>query len=245
MGTRIGITTLETHGEAGLTHSLSDAYVLSIRDAGGLPVLLPSFPPGTDVEKGAAACLEFLDGLVLSGGGDFSAHLFGEEPHPAVRRVSDRRDSFEFALLRAARSLGLPVLGICRGCQAIALAAGGSIWQDIPSQVPGAHGHSPAGLAMDQLYHGIEIPDSSSRLGRALGSVRLRVNSFHHQSVRDPGKGMIVSARSPDGIVEAIEAEDPEWFCLGVQFHPETLTAGHPEFRGLFRALTAAAARRG
>jgi len=238
---RVGITVFNDSRETGTFTTLNNTYVRSVAAAGGLPLLLPVVSEESDIEACAEAYVDSLDGLMFSGGADLSPHLFGEAPLPCVARISESRDSWELALFRAARKRGLPILGICRGCQVINVALGGTLYQDIPSQVPGAHGHYPQGQAMDELYHDVEIADSGSRLAKALGSGRLRTNSFHHQAVRDLGKDLVQTARSADGVIEGYEGTDPERFLVAVQFHPEALTARHPRFLSLFQALTEAA----
>lgn len=241
MKPRIGITTFEDLREGAAYHSLNGAYVRSVAGAGGLPVLIPCAPEGADYDAYAAAYVDTLDGLLFSGGGDIAPHRFGEAPVASVNRVSENRDSSEFSLFRAARERRLPVLGICRGCQLVNVAMGGTLWQDIPSQLSEAHGHYPQGTAMDELYHRVDIEDIPSRLAGALGAGSILTNSFHHQSVKTPGRGLRVTARSQDGVLEALEAEDPDWFLMAVQFHPEAFTARYPVFLGIFRAFVNAA----
>jgi putative glutamine amidotransferase len=240
---RIGITTFEDPREGTTYHTVNSTYVRSVTAAGGLPILIPNASTGADFDAYAKAYVDILDGILFSGGADLAPHLFGESPLACVRRISESRDSSELALFRAARERKLPTLGICRGCQVINVAMGGTLWQDIPTQVPGAHGHYPEGLPMDELYHYIDIEDAHSRLARALGAGRFLTNSFHHQSVKEPGKGLSVTAKSEDGILEALEAAAPDWFLVAVQFHPEALTVRHPQFLELFKAFVEAASK--
>lgn len=244
MKPRIGITSFEDPREYGAVVALNAAYVQSIVLAGGTPLILPVADQGSDFEEYAQEYAETVDGLLFSGGVDLSPYLFGEAPLPSVKRFSEIRDSSELALFRAARARGLPILGICRGCQVINVALGGTLYQDIPTQLPGAHGHYPEGLARDELYHEIEIADSGSRLAGALGAGRLRTNSFHHQAVRDLGKGLVQTASALDGVIEGFEGTDPNEFLVAVQFHPEALTLRYPRFLELFRAFTTAACPR-
>jgi putative glutamine amidotransferase len=153
--------------------------------------------------------------------------------------VDERRDRFEIALVRAARALQVPVLGLCRGVQLMNIALGGDIYQDIASQTGSEVRHSQTRVD-DGPWHKVTI-EPESRLGDLLGGGERTVNSFHHQACRRLGQGLAVSARSPqDGLIEALE--DPSGaFFIGVQWHPEL----SPEADGpLFRAFVKAASRR-
>ncbi len=236
----IGLTTHTFPRERGPYDSLNRDYSRSVEAAGGLAVLLPVGTPSEICGR--------LDGLVLTGGSDVGPQHYGEEPHPALGPVDSARDDWELELIRAALAAPyqLPVLAICRGHQLLNVALGGSLWQDLPVQRPSGLGHSQAGLPMDELHHGLEVAPGS-RLSGVLSS-NLRVNSFHHQAIKTLAPGLREAARSVDGLNEAFE-EDPQgpWnrnWLLGVQFHPETLTARYPEFVGLFRLLTDEASRR-
>ena len=191
---------------------------------------------------------EAIDGLLLSGGDDVDPARYGAESHPSVTGVNRDRDAFEIALIQEARRRDLPILGICRGIQILNVACGGTLVQDIPSQVPGAVEHRfavPPHQAFS-LAHDVWI-EEDSLIGRLLGE-RLAdadactVNSRHHQAVQAPAPGFQVSATAPDGVVEAIE--DPAArFCVGVQWHPENFWRTG-EFRALFEGFLQAAERR-
>jgi putative glutamine amidotransferase len=194
------------------------------------------------------ASLEGLDGLMLTGGGDVAPGKYGELPHPTVEEPEPGRDDFELALVLLARTQGLPILAICRGAQVLNVACGGTLVQDIPTQVPGALRHKlevPPHQAFE-LAHEIWLDRDTvlSRLMRErLSDVdACEVNSRHHQAVGRLAPGLIVSATAPDGVIEAIE--DPAaGFCLGVQWHPENFWRTG-EFRPLFEGLLEAAARK-
>ncbi len=239
MTPRIGITTFSERKDRESYASVNDHYVRSVRAGGGLPLL---FPPAAD-ESEWERYADLVDGVLFSGGGDLSPNLFGEDPVRGVNRISESRDRSEFALFRAARERRLPVLGICRGIQVVNVAMGGTLWQDIPTQVQGAQGHYPDGIPTDEPYHRVEILPGDTRLRRMFGAGPIRTNSFHHQAVRDLAPGLVVTARTADGIVEALESRDPAWFLVGVQFHPEAQTLRDPSFVKLFAALAEAAAR--
>ncbi|MQL52603.1 gamma-glutamyl-gamma-aminobutyrate hydrolase family protein [Desulfofundulus thermobenzoicus] len=213
---------------------LSRYYTAAVEEAGGRPVLLPHPPP----KRSGMVLPAFLDGLILSGGGDVDPSYFGEEPLPGLGEIAPERDAFEMELTRRALAAGLPLLGICRGAQVLNIAAGGDIYQDIKSQVPGCLQHGQQGPRWFPS-HNITI-EGGTRLARILGSGIRRVNSFHHQAVRRVAPGFKVAARATDGIIEAIEYSGPA-FVLGVQWHPETMWERDGTALDLFKALVEAA----
>jgi putative glutamine amidotransferase len=243
----IGITTSVEARQRARYASLSENYLHSVDAAGGLPLVLPTALGPAD----PAPYLDLIDGLLLSGGGDLSPLLYGEDPSPKVVSIDTGRDATELALVRGARSRGMPIFGICRGHQVVNVALGGDLWQDIPSQVEGATGHYPTGLAMDEPYHRIDLCGDDSIIREALRgggpetprTDRLAVNSFHHQAVKGLAPGLRVSALSLDGIIEAFEGSRGGPFLLCVQFHPESLTAGGGPFLDLFQLFVEAAGR--
>jgi putative glutamine amidotransferase len=198
-----------------------------------------------DVSTNLKAALEGLGGLMLTGGGDVAPAKYGEPPHPTIEEAEPGRDEFELGLVSLAREQGLPILAICRGVQLLNVAYGGTLVQDIPSQVPGALTHKlevPPHQAFE-LAHEIWI-DKDTMLSKLMrerlsDTDACEVNSRHHQAVRRLGPGFVVSATAPDGVIEAIE--DPAaGFCLGVQWHPENFWRTG-EFRPLFEGLLEAA----
>jgi putative glutamine amidotransferase len=212
-------------------------YRQSILHVGGDPRILDATTP---VEQALAG----LDGLMLTGGDDVAPSLYGETRHAAVVEAEPARDAFEIALVREARARHLPIFAICRGIQVMNVACGGTLVQDIPSQVTGASPHSlPVPQHMPyELAHDIWV-DKDSLLAKLLRErlvdESIAVNSRHHQAVKAAAPGFIVSATAPDGVVEAIE--DPaERFCLGVQWHPENFFRTG-EFRALFEGFLEAA----
>ncbi|SHJ47557.1 gamma-glutamyl-gamma-aminobutyrate hydrolase family protein [Desulfofundulus thermosubterraneus] len=209
---------------------LSRFYTEAVEAAGGFPLLLPY----TKRESSLHIFPELLDGLILSGGGDVDPVHFGEEPLPGCGEISPERDKYELDLARRVLSLGLPVLGICRGAQVLNIAAGGDIYQDIFTQVSGCLKHQQKAPRWSPT-HGIII-EENTRLARIFNAGVMRVNSFHHQAVRRLAPGFIVSARSVDGIIEAVESTGPG-FALGVQWHPETMWGRDGRFLGIFAAL--------
>ncbi len=189
--------------------------------------------------------LKGAGGLLLTGGDDVSPDRYGEERHPAVVEVDEERDAFETGLIVAARNRKLPIFAICRGLQVLNVACGGTLVQDIPTQLSGAIEHHfkvPPHQPFD-LAHEIWIEKDSllARLmrERVVGGDSLEVNSRHHQAVRTVANGFRAVATAPDGVIEAIE--DPAAvFCLGVQWHPENFWRTG-EFRALFEGFAAAA----
>ena len=188
-------------------------YAEAIVAAGGLPVALP--------HHGALAgqYLDRLDALVVTGGAfDVDPALYGDGAVHAATSLKRARTEAELALLQGALARDMPVLGICGGQQLLAVALGGSLVQHIPDAVPGALAHEQT-TRHDEPAHAVRITPGTL-LARLVGAEAMRVNSSHHQAVRDPGPGAVVDAVAPDGVVEGIE--DPRrLFCLGVQWHPE------------------------
>ncbi|MEW6573577.1 MAG: gamma-glutamyl-gamma-aminobutyrate hydrolase family protein [Bacillota bacterium] len=210
---------------------LTRHYVNAVTQAGGLPFILPSLSINL-----AAAILERVQGLILSGGGDLDPSYFGEEPLPATKKIAPRRDAFEIAVARAALVRKIPVLGICRGLQVLNVAAGGKVFQDISLGVYNPLKHFQDAPRWHATHH-IEILPGS-KLASIFGTLRLRVNSFHHQAVRRLAPVFKATAWASDGVIEAIEAEVHP-FAVGVQFHPEGMWENEPVFLKLFSALIA------
>ena len=211
------------------------AYVESVTRAGGIPLILP---PAIAAEH-AAAALEGVEGLLLTGGEDIDPACYCTDPVPQLGPVDAARDRFELALFDAARARGLPVLGICRGLQLVNVALGGALWQDLPTERPSALRHDRDD-ARDARTHDVAIA-AGSRAAAALGVTALAVNSFHHQGVRTLAPGLVATGHAPDGLVEAIEGADGGWL-LAVQWHPEEMLgdSSAPD-GGLFLALVEAA----
>jgi putative glutamine amidotransferase len=200
-----------------------------------------------DLSMRVADALAGIDGLVLAGGEDVAPARYGEPPHPSVVDVDPARDEFEIGLVSEARRRGLPILAICRGIQVLNVACGGTLVQDVPSQVNGALEHRLAVPPHEPYSLAHEVWLDKDTLLANLMRERLSdtdscdVNSRHHQAVRQVAAGFEVSATAPDGVVEAIE--DPAArFCLGVQWHPENFWRTG-EFRPLFEGFLEAASQ--
>lgn len=231
----IGLTTSRSFTAFGLpTLGVAEAYVNAVKNAGAAPVLIPLGLPEPVLETLAAR----LDGIVFTGGGDVHPEQYGAQPHPKVTFVDEDRDRVEIHLVRRAVENGLPFLGICRGLQVINVALGGSLYEDILDQHPGAEQHSFSSKeGRDYLAHRVSIhPDS--RLAGLLGLREVDVNSLHHQAVRQLAPDLVPSAYAPDGIIEALELPQHP-FGLAVQWHPEWLQA-HFAMRSLFQAFVSA-----
>lgn len=243
----IGITSFVERKPRGEYVSLNEGYAYSVAAAGGIPVILPeaseSARDDAAREYAARDYAGRLDGMLFSGGADVSPLRYGEAVTRHIGLISSARDEWELALFVAAMEFGLPLLGICRGHQVINVAMGGTLYQDIPSQVPEALGHSSE-MSTDEPCHYVDILDEGSALFAAFGERRILTNSFHHQAVKDLAPGLIATARAADGIIEGFEAREPGRFIMGLQFHPEGLTRRYPEFLAPFAALVQAAATR-
>ena len=216
---------------------VNEKYIFSVEKNGGIPVIIPQSGDPESVKAMVALC----DGLLLPGGEDVDPSLYGEGPHRHLGESRPRHDRFFLEALRAAETLGLPCLGICKGMQIMAVYAGGTLYQDIYAQISGdVFLHCQHG-GRDYPVHSVSIRESS-RLRRLLGQERVSVNSMHHQSVRSLRGGLIESAWADDGVVEALESPDGLW--IGVQWHPEELTETSESMNRLFADLAERAAKR-
>jgi putative glutamine amidotransferase len=226
----IGLSTYREQARWGVWDQPADllptTYADAVERAGGVPVLLPPLDPTT-----AAAAMARLDGLVVTGGADVDPGRYGAEPHPQTVTWRTDRDAWELALLDAADSRGLPVLGICRGMQVMAVHGGGSLIQHLPDAV-GHETHSPGGPE----FGDVDVRTGEGTRLRMLVGERAGVACHHHQAVAEH-PGFTVAASAEDGTVEAIEAPGDR-FVVAVQWHPETRADA-----GLFAGLVAAATR--
>lgn len=218
----IGITANYTDGDA----SLRDRYYTQIADAGGVPVIIPPLADKDIIIN----TLDNIDALLLTGGADHNPLWSGQQPHPALHNINQTRDLPELLTTRLACNRQMPILGICRGMQTIAIALGGEVCQDIP-HTPKLIKHSQEADRTEPT-HSVDI-ESDSALHGIFGTDRIFVNSFHHQAVTSPGKGMRITATAPDGTAEAMESTCHKP-VIGVQWHPEWMGAdGLPLFRWL------------
>ncbi len=223
----IGITS--NYGE--LTAKLAEGYYKSVWRAGGIPVIIP---PISDTQV-IINTLQHIDGLLLSGGADYDPHYAGEEPSPKLGEINAERDLPELLITQLAYNRQIPILGICRGIQTLAMALGGHVAQDLSEVKDGWK--EEKGIQHSQqeernmATHSVTV-EKDSVLFSLYKTATLRVNSFHHQSVDDPGERFRITARAEDNIVEAMESTEHK-SIMGVQWHPECLADGLPIFQWL------------
>jgi putative glutamine amidotransferase len=208
-------------------------YVESLQRAGAQEAVLG--PRHLDAPT-ARTLLDPFDGLLLAGGGDVLPERYGQPRAEQTYGTIPLRDEFEFALCEAALDLGLPLFAICRGTQVLNVTLGGSLHQHITDTLPG---HGTPGVEGGQHVHDVTI-DADTRVAAAMGTRRARCSCHHHQAVDRLGDGLRVTARAPDGVVEAIERDGAVW-VTGVQWHPEDTAADDPAQQGLFDAFVTAA----
>jgi putative glutamine amidotransferase len=216
--------------------ALGMAYMRALEGSGALPVVIP--PMESDAIE---PLCERFHGICLSGGPDIDPIAYREQAHPKLGPTWEELDRLELELARRADATGVPLLGICRGAQTINVARGGTLYQHLPATEAAGVEHRQSAPG-ESVSHPVEI-EPGTRLAGIVGTAPLEVNSFHHQAVHELGRDLIVSARSSDGVVEAIEATDHP-FLIGVQWHAEFLVGREPE-ASLFAAFVEAARARG
>jgi putative glutamine amidotransferase len=204
--------------QSGACVRLPVGYIDALVAAGGLPVVVPPCSRDIDID----AWLDRLDGFVLSGGADLDPRQHGLPSHAAVQLMPERRDDSDRRLVRRLLERRLPLLGIGLGMQQLNVACGGTLYLHLLEELPRSMPHrDPTGVPH---RHTAKI-EPGTRIEEIYGGEEIRVNSCHHQAVRQLAKGFRVGAVAPDGVIEAIETTDPHWFCIGVQWHPEAETA--------------------
>ncbi len=227
MKPKIGITVSQTlEGSLRrLWNGTSLTYARGVHEAGGLPVFLPILHGTQSLQ------LETLDGVLFSGGVDVDPEYFGQDHEAGLGEIDPKRDEFELELYALARAAKKPILGICRGFQLINVAEGGTLYQHLPN-VAGIWADHAQTAAPPAYGHRARLA-AGSKLEAAYGSDTIRINSFHHQGIKDPAPGLTVNAWSPDGLVEGLEAEG----LLAVQWHPEMMFEAHLEHLAPFKVL--------
>jgi putative glutamine amidotransferase len=234
----IGLTTYRKIAEdsGAPLFGLMRSYVDAVAAAGGIPLLIPLGLDSDDLPL----ILRRIDGLILPGGGDIDPAAYHGEAHQEVRGIDEDRDRIEINLARHAVQTRKPFLAICRGHQVLNVALGGTMWEDLASQVPGHIRHDYYGVgARTDRPHTVQVR-RGSHLAAILNSEEVPVNSLHHQGLRDLASELSVSAIAPDGLVEGVEIEGHP-FGIGVQWHPENLVGIDPAMLNLFVSLINAA----
>lgn len=215
----------------GIASLTNDSYVLAIKQAGGIPIVLPN---GDGSSNSIPEYLTLLDGLIMPGGADIPPSLWDEEPHPTTKLLAEDRYLFEKELIISwIQDTNKPLLGICLGSQWVNVAHGGSLIQDIPSEF---------GVSHRGITHPVTL-EPSSHLSKIYGTTELEVNSLHHQAIGRVGEGLRVVARSPDGVIEATETTNPDRFLIGVQWHPEKMVPDDKLQAKLLEAFVKAASK--
>jgi putative glutamine amidotransferase len=240
----IGIATQTLPGTPGQLPPcwiMGQRYVNVLRESGGIPWLIPLIPDDTATLREIFAR---LDGIFLTGGVDVDPAQYGEEKQTFCGTTDPPRDAVELTLLRWAMAANKPVLAVCRGIQALNVACGGTLYQDVTQQVPTAikHDYFPTKdnpNCRGDLAHPITVR-LDTRLGRILGAENVPVNSMHHQAIKRLGQGLVASAFAPDGVIEGVEGVDGR-FLVAVQWHPEELADRDPGMRRLFTSFLEAA----
>lgn len=236
----IGLTTYLEQAKQGVwdvrAAFLPQQYFDSVTASGGIAVLLP---PQPEADAAAPAVLEGLDGLILTGGLDVQPELYGAQRHPLTDPARPDRDAWELALFRGAEQRRMPVLAICRGLQLVNVAKGGTLHQHLPDAL-GTERYRVGGgvFATNEV-----TVDDDSRLAELVGAGPLDVHSYHHQGIDRLGDGLVVSARTDDGLVQAFES-DGDQYLVGVQWHPEENAEDRRLFAGLVREASVFRAER-
>jgi putative glutamine amidotransferase len=207
---------------------INEDYIHAITQAGGVPLILPIAIDSATV----IAYVTLIDGLLLSGGDDITPLLYGEEPSPKLMTTRPERDQFEIALIKETLKQKKPILGICRGLQILNVALGGTLYQDIPSEVPEKLVQHRQQSKEHVATHSVDL-SAGSKMKAIMKSDTLITNSFHHQSIKNLAPGLEVVAKARDGIIEGIEMPDAK-FVLAVQWHPECMVKSDSQMLKLF-----------
>jgi putative glutamine amidotransferase len=225
-------------GEIPPSWVMSQRYILTLTAAGAIPWMIPLID-----EETLRGVYDELDAVFLPGGADIDPFTYGADPHPLCDKTDRERDRVEVSLAKWALAEEKPLLGVCRGMQLINVAAGGTLYQDLAEEFPGAikHDYFPFGGATytrDYLAHDVSIAEGT-RLAELIGAGSQRVNSMHHQGIKQLGRGLVSTAEAPDGLIEALEGADDS-YLVAVQWHPEALTDNDERTRHLFSDFIAA-----
>lgn len=228
----------QTHGTFN-RYALATTYLDAIEAAGGVPVVIP--PQAGNIGE----IISIVDGLLISGGGDIRPEIYGDtDVHETTYGIHDGRDDLEMALVREATSRDIPMLCICRGIQVLNVALGGTLIQDVADQYSTEieHRQQENGIRKEDPSHTVSVTPGSL-LAKTYELDEIKVNSFHHQALRDIAPTLSIDAVSSDEIVESVSHPENAWI-LGVQWHPEMMFREHPEHLKPFQALVDQASRR-
>jgi putative glutamine amidotransferase len=215
---------------------LHAGYFDAVMAGGGLPIILPPLGAKNELDS----LLDLLDGFILSGGLDMDPRRQGRMNHQALKPMAARREENDQILIKLLLQRRLPLLGIGLGMQQINVALGGNLFLHLPEDLPRAMPHlDPMGGAHRHIVN----LEARTQLEEIYGEGELRVNSSHHQAIREVAAGLRIGAKAPDGVIEAVESEDPDWFFIGVQWHPESETASALDLQ-LFESFVQACLRK-
>lgn len=226
----IGVTTNSECSDGFYYQKLNEWNLRAISDNGGIPFMFQITNDDEIIEK----YLEMVDGIYFTGGNDINPQYYGEDPAKGLGTLDCARDEFEIKLYRKAAEKDIPILGVCRGSQIMNVAAGGKLYQDVNTQVNDVNKHNYSSFGAYE-YHNADIC-TDSKLYEILKVKELKVNSYHHQSVKEVAKGYKIVASARDGIVEAIESEEMT-FAVGIQWHPEVMYYKYPIHADIFKAF--------
>ena len=207
-------------------------YIEAIQKSKGVPIVLPVlevFNPETIKRQ-----VSLVDAILIQGGIDVTPSLYGEENLPELGITCIQTDKFLLEVIKCAKERKIPILGICKGMQLINVSFGGTLYQDLKYAGLDSKSHKQSKETIIKTFHSINL-EKNSLLSKILPNKdKLMVNSYHHQAVKDLGKGLVIDAKADDGIIECIHYDDKSQWILGVQFHPEQLSRNNEEFRAIF-----------